>query len=262
MTDEVKTEQQQLDELAALTPEERTAVGELYAAGKEQEKGGDESPVEGNKEEPIKIQFDKTAVEQVEAFLLEAGLDTGKVATAVTENDGVTPEILAKLVEQHGESVANLIKDKLEGINDSFKATQKQQDQEIFDFVKEAFPEETIDDGEKIWSDLSGWAKSEASGISESERTEINGLLAGGGLGAKLAAQELVSAFKASPSFTQSPQLQEASGLSNEHGLKPLSRQEYGREMRKLEAQGHVYGQSYDMEQLDARRSLGMKRGR
>tara|TARA_Y100000296_G_C5016024_1_gene177461 strand:+ start:384 stop:491 length:108 start_codon:yes stop_codon:yes gene_type:complete len=35
MTDEVKTEQQQLDELAALTPEERTAVGELYAAGKE-----------------------------------------------------------------------------------------------------------------------------------------------------------------------------------------------------------------------------------
>jgi len=226
-------------------------------ATEEQSPNQEAQTEETTKTEPAK--FDKKTAEQVEDFLLSAGLDSKEVAQAVTENDGVTPEILAALVKEHGEAVANLIAEKLDGLNTSFKDSRQAEDNAIFDAMKDAFPDET-DAPEKIWADLAGWAKTEESGITQGERDAINGMLQTGGETAGFAVKLLLDTFKGSEQFTQQPKLITGDGLSDEHGVKSISKQDYSMERRKLEKAGHREG-SDELRKLDARRQKALSRG-
>lgn len=227
-------------------------------ATEEQPTKSEEKPEESPKEESAAApEFDKTGLSQVEGLLVDAGLDMKEVAKAVTESDGqVTPEILKALEEKHGAGVASLIAAKLQGLHESNVAQAQAKDTAIFEQVHEAFNDPQ--GGEATWQELAGWAKEN---VPVSDRKEINALLAQGGIAAKLAVQELISVFKASPEFGQAADLEVADSLSQDYKGKPLDKTGYNSELRKLIAAGHSYESSPEIKALNKRRMQSRNRG-
>lgn len=212
---------------------------------------------EEEEKEKNKGAFDKSAAQQVEGFLEDAGLKPSEVAKAVSENDGITPEILKALVDKHGESVANLIADKIQNLHTSSMAAVKERDNALYDQVDEAFGDPQ--GGQETFKELAAWAKTN---IENSDRVAINAMLAKGGLQAKLAMQELITTFKESDDYTQAASLEVADNVSDLSSGQALDKRGYDREMRKLRKANHVYGESKEMEALDRRRMKEIKRGR
>tara|TARA_R110000851_G_scaffold57574_5_gene134061 strand:- start:624 stop:1463 length:840 start_codon:yes stop_codon:yes gene_type:complete len=218
-------------------------------------------PVEPVTESPTTstVDMSATVVKQVEQLIVDAGLTASEVALAVQSGGGqVTPAIMQALVAKHGEAVASLVANQLESLNTSNIATASAKDTAVYTQVKEAFKDLTEQGGKESWTELAGWAKTN---IPDAERQEINVLLGQGGLAATYAINDLVSRFKSSDSFTQSAGLLEGGNTNKESGAAPLSKADYLREFRKLEAEGHNYGQSQELDKLDQRREAGMKRG-
>lgn len=206
------------------------------------------------------VDFNSPVVKQVEQLVLDAGLDSKAVVKAVTDNDGrVTPAILKSLVEKHGESVANLIANQLESFHKATISQAKKADNAIYSQVEQAFKGLTEQSGKESWKELSSWAKDN---IPDGERREINKALRQGGKIAEYAVNDLVNQFKSkySPN-TQEAELMEGDGANTGGNFKPLTKQEYSRELRALEAKGHVYGQSQEMARLDQRRMKSIQRG-
>lgn len=197
---------------------------------------------------------------KVTGLVEAAGLTMQEVAKIAKANEGKldTATMLA-LTEKHGEAVASLLADQIENIHATRTSEAAQRDQAVFDQVAEAFKGQTEQSGEESWKELAGWAKDN---VSTEHRAEINALLAQGGLAAKLAVQELTTAFKESQ---QSTEYQDAELLVADTTAKSdsgnITKQDYIREMNKLLAEGHEYGSSSEMAKLDARRTRSIKRG-
>lgn len=224
--------------------------------------GEDDKGDKGNKEdkqEPREYDLSAPVVKQVEKLITEAGLNAQDVARIVTENEGkATPELIKALADKHGDAVASIVAEQLSGFHSANQAKANKRDQAIFDQVQESFKGVTEQGGKETWGELAGWAKEN---IPNDERKEINKLLAQGGIAAKYAVDDLVSRFKSSESFSQSADLITGDATAQDFGVKPLSKQEYVSELRKLEAKGHVYGKSQEMAALDKRRTAGLQRG-
>ena len=211
--------------------------------------------------EPTKYaSFDAAGATKVQPFLEQAGLVPSEVATAVTQAGGeVSLEIMAKLVEKHGEGVAGLIKDQLSALHVSHVAAGKKADTKVFDQVQEAFKGVTEQSGADTFKELATWAKTN---LPKADRVEINGLLAQGGKAAELAIASLVDSFKASNSFMEQPaELVSADGYGNAQSAQPLDKAGYSRELRKLMDQGHNYETSPEIASLNSRRAKSIKRG-
>lgn len=235
------------------TPEQPEAPVETPTEPEAPEKDQQEKP------EERKYELDTPVVQQVENLIKETGLTPKEVRAAIEGNDGkVTPELLKALVDKNGELVGKLVADKLEGFHKEAQEKLQSQQSQVYTQVEEAFKDMTNQDGQKTWNELASWAKTN---VPNEERNEINQLLAKGGISAKLAVQELVNRFKSSDTYTQPAKLVDGDSASNSGGVVPMSKTEYTAELRKLEAKGHVYGQSQEMAKLDARRLAGMKRG-
>jgi DNA-binding transcriptional ArsR family regulator len=194
----------------------------------------------------------------VEGFLKEAGLTPSKVAAEIATNGDVTPDILRKLEEKHGPNVAGLVADQLRSLNEATQSQINSQNTEIFNTVAEAFKDVTQQDGSQTWNELSNWAKQN---VPNTEREEINKLLAQGGLSAKLAVNELVSRFKSSDSYVQPLDREQGDKLTNDFGTPALDKDGYDRELRKLLDEGHNYATSPQIQQLQKRRMKSMNRG-
>jgi hypothetical protein len=223
---------------------------------------------EGEKPKPTQAEaaerYAKVATKEVGAqittVLTEAGVDATDAANTIRENGGkVTPAIAKALVEKHGETVAGIVINQMEAVSQAGIATAEANDNAVYDQVADAFKGVTEQSGKDTWKELAGWAKAN---VPEGDREQINTMLQAGGLQAKLAVQSLVESFKNSDNFTQSPVLEQGDNTTTERGVQPLSKADYQREFRALEAKGHVYGQSQEMAQLDKRRTAGIKLGR
>ena len=117
----------------------------------------------------------KTNLEQVRDLVQDAGLDVTEVANSLHANKGDIPvDVLLKLKEKYGDSVASLIKDQLKDTYNTQVATAKAKDQAVFDQVKEAFKNVTVQSGEDTWKELSTWAKAN---VSNDNRKELNALM-------------------------------------------------------------------------------------
>lgn len=218
-----------------------------------------DKPKDTSNQEQKTYDLSTPVVQQVESLIKEAGLDVQDVAKNVNDNDGkATPELIKALADKHGDAVAAVVAEQLAGFHESRKNLDNKRNQQIYDQVQEAFTGVTEQSGQETWTELAGWAKEN---IPNEERKEINKLLAQGGIATKYAIQDLVSRFKSSESFTQSADLITGDNTANDFGVKPLSKTEYVSELRKLEAKGHVYGQSQEMAALDKRRNAGIQRG-
>ena len=204
-------------------------------------------------------QFDSKAASDVESFLTGAGLVPSEVAQAVTTNEGVvTPEIMSKLVEKHGEGVASLIKDKLAGLHQSNVAAAQARDTAVFSQIEAAFKGETEASGKETWGKLAEWAKAN---VPTAERTEFNQLVAQGGMAAKLAVADLVQTYKNSADYTKPAQLEQGDNLSEQVNKSAISKAEYNKTLNKLLDAGEDYDTSPKIQQLNARRSKSIARG-
>lgn len=213
---------------------------------------------------------DKSKLGQVTSLVEASGLDMKEVAEYAKANDGaIDLDTMVKLKEKHGEAIASLIADQIKGIHAERTAAAQARDNEVFDQVKEMLgglssdPNQT---GESMWQELAGWAKEETDGkpnVSNEHRKEINAMLAQGGLAAKLAVQELASAFKESIGTEefQEADLLEADSTPASGAGGNISKSDYNRELNKLLDAGHVYGQSAEITKLDNRRAKSIARG-
>lgn len=197
---------------------------------------------------------------QVSGLVEQAGLTMKEVAEYAKANDGaVDLATMVALKEKHGEAVATLIADQVKAIHKERTEAAKAKDQAVYDQVAEAFKDTTTQSGEETWKELAGWAKDN---VSAEHRTEINKLLAQGGLAAKLAVQELTTAFKEANASreTQEADLLEADAVATPNG-KDISKHEYNMELDRLLKSGHQYGSSREIAQLDARRTASIRKG-
>lgn len=250
------------------TPPEGTPEGTKPPEGSEPPEGT--KPPEGTppksddvNQEEIKPKQDeaKTDLQKVEGLVVDAGLNVEDVVNIVKENGGdLDVETLAKLAEKYGDSVASLIRDKVKAEYESQMAQVAKKDQEVYSQVEEAFKGVTEQSGEETWKELAGWAKEN---VSNDHRVEINQMLAQGGLQAKLAVQEMVSAFKESQGTqtTQEAELITGDSVSTEvSGV--IDRDTYNRELRKLLDSGHNYETSREVKALQNKRLKAVRLGR
>lgn len=202
--------------------------------------------------------INKDTLTQVQGFLESAGLVPSEIAKEFTGKGELSIESMAKLVEKHGESVAGLIVGQLKGLHEKSMAQAKERDSQVFTQVEEAFKGITEQGGEETWQELATWAKTN---VPNEARSELNGMLAKGGLQAKLAVDYLISTFKSSESFSQPAELLGADKVSASFGSGPLSKTEYQKELDVLLAKGHDYNTSPEIRKLDQRRMKGMSIG-
>lgn len=230
---------------------EPAAKPEVEQQEKTEEQPSEEKPTD-------KVDFNAPVVKQVEGLVTAAGLDAQAVAKAVMDNDGKLPPAMAEaLTKQHGELVASLIADKLEGFHEGVKTQAQAREKQVFSTLEEAFKDVTTQSGAETWKELKGWAKDN---IPSNERSEINAMLAKGGYQAELALNALVTRFKSKEVTQQAPQLEDGA-VNVKTGVQPISKSEYLRKFDELEAKGHVYGESREFVKLDAQRQAGLKRG-
>lgn len=242
----VTTVQPTAVELATQTSETITRVTETT-----------QEPVVETKKETLSLTKEKAT--KLAGLLEQAGLVPTDVTKSVTANGGeVSDELRTKLTEQHGEAVADLIIGQLQGLHKETVAKVQERDKAVFDQVQEAFKDITEQSGEETWRELATWAKTN---VPNEERNELNKMIQAGGLQTKLAITYLVDTFKTSNDYEQPAQLEEAQSNNAPKGLGPIDRATYQRELKALEAKGHVYGQSKEMATLDARRNAGIARG-
>ena len=215
------------------------------------------------KEEPKKVEtpqvtYTDPVAKQVSDMLTSAGLDSAKSRDAITANGGkCTPEIFAALVEKHGEGMATLLSNQMTQIHTEGVTKASEQDQAIFSQVADAFKGVTEQTGEQTWGELSGWAKEN---VSNDDRKELNAVIAQGGMGAKLAVQELVSLFQQSGSYSQEMVGLEGDNKPNAPKGGDLSRNEYNTQLDALLAKGHDYNTSQEVAALQARRQRSATR--
>lgn len=225
-----------------------------------------ETPAKDKPTEDTKLpekEVDKSTLGQVTGLIEKAGLNMKEVAEYAKANDGkVDLETLVALKDKHGDAVADLIADQIKGIHTERTEAATKRDNEVYDQVKEAFADITSDPeqtGESMWTELATWSKEN---VSTEHRSEINKLLAQGGLAAKLAVQELTTAFKES---IGTQEFQEAELLDGDKtpttNDKSITKSEYNTELNKLTNSGHQYGESREIAALDARRMKSIQRG-
>ena len=255
-----------------LTPEQIAAAAE-QESGKpnEEEASKGEKPNEQEKDTKLpEKEVDKSKLGQVTGLIEKAGLSMKEVAEYAKANDGkVDLDTMVALKEKHGDAIASLIADQIKGIHTERSEAASKRDTEVYDQVKEAFKDITSDPeqtGESMWTELATWTKGETEGqpnVSNDHRAEINAMLAQGGLAAKLAVQELTTAFKESIGKNE---FQEAALLDGDAQApsgsgKDISKFEYNAELNKLTNAGHQYGESREIAALDARRTKSIQRG-
>ena len=194
-------------------------------------------------------------------LLVEAKLDVAEVGKAIRENSGkVDLDTALALKEQHGAEIAGLIINQLEHAAGALQAKQEARDQEVYAQVAEAFKDVTQQSGEETWKELAAWSKDN---VSNENRAEINKLLQQGGLGAKLAVQDLVAAFKESQDAqeVQPAQLLDGDGVKNTVVGGTLTKAEYTKQLQELMNNGHDYNTSPQVAELNKRRMLSMRQG-
>ena len=219
----------------------------------------DPKPKDDNKDLPS-VEDTKSELGKVTSLIEDAGLNMKEVAELVKANDGkIDLDTMLALKEKHGDAVASLIADQLDSIYQSRKAEAVARDKEIFDLMEDTFKDMTEQSGEETWKELSAWAKDN---VPVETRKELNAMLSQGGLAAKLAAQELATAFRET---SGAKEYQDADLLDGDStppvGGGFISKQEYTMELNKLLAEGHVYGQSQKIAQLDQRRAKSLANG-
>lgn len=244
MTEEVKTVEQ------STTPQEPVTPA--------QEEVTPQEPVvtEQPNEEPAPVPVSVDQQEQIANFITELDVNIDEVDTYIEQHGELPESVMKLLIEKHGEAVAGMINGQVSQIFEMQKSETAASDKKMFDFVKEAFKDTTEQSGEETWNELKTWA---TQNLSE-QKSEINSLLAEGGLAAELAMDYMIQKFRSSDVFTQDAKLLTGDQMVNDTAVAPLSREGYNTQLRELLGKGLSY-ESPEVVKLQQQRMKAMRRG-
>ena len=205
------------------------------------------------------LNYTDPAAKQVGGMLSEAGVDPIKARDAITANNGkCTPEIYAALELKHGAGMASILAGQMSQLHDAGVSKGNAADAAVYAQVEAAFKGVTEQSGKETFAELSTWAKDN---IPVEQRKELNAAIAQGGFVAQLAVQELTNAYQESGDYSQEMVGIEGDNVPAAPKGGDLTRQEYNMELDALLDKGHVYGQSKEIQTLDARRTRSAQRG-
>lgn len=194
--------------------------------------------------------------EQLANFVVDVGFDIADVDEYLDKYGVLPVEVTDALKEKHGDAVANMVAGQVEQMMDSQREAAQAQDKKMFDHLQETFKDVTDQSGEDTWNELKTWANENMA----EDKTELNQLLAQGGLASKLAIDHMVNKFRSSDNFEQSADLLDGDDLSNDHIIAPLSKEAYNKQLSELLNKGHKY-ESPEVAKLQRQRLKAMQRG-
>lgn len=254
MSEETKVEP--IEDVVTTPEGEETKPEEKAVAGEESK--SEETPKEETPEEKPTPEAIKQEAKGVDKFVTDAGLTQADLAKEMNESAGkLGIESVQKLIDQHGESVASLVIDKLQNLYTRSQEVSTAKNQSIYDRVEKAYEGITTQTGEESWKELAAWAKDN---VSNEHRAEINAMINQGGLAAELAIDDLVSAHKERSLGTQSAELEDGDNLLDK-GAKPgIGKSAYLKELNKLLDAGHDYNTSPEVQRLNVQRQRGLTR--
>lgn len=205
------------------------------------------------------IDYASPAAKQVGSMLSDAGVDPAKARDAINANGGkCTPDIYAALVAKHGEGMASLLAGQMSQLHTEGVAKSNAQDNAVYTQVADAFKGITEQSGKETWGELSEWAKTN---VTNEDRKALNAVIQQGGMGAKLAVQELINAFQNSGDYSQEMKGIEGDNVPNAPKGGDITRGEYNTQLDALIAKGHNYNTSQEVKSLQARRAKSAQRG-
>lgn len=198
---------------------------------------------------------------QVEDLVESAGITTNDLmAQADLETGDISVSHKAKLIEQHGEAIAELVADKVKAMAIDVKKAAVEKNNAVFSQVEEAFKGTTEQKGEETWKELAGWVKEN---VDKNTRKEYNKMLNEGGMQANMAVKAMVESFKKGNDMTIKADLLEGDGdipKGDSGGF--VTRAEYNTQLQDLLDKGHDYDTSPEVAKLNNKRLKSMKAGK
>lgn len=201
------------------------------------------------------VQVSNDQQEQLKNFVTAAGFNADELTRDFMETGEVPQALYDKLVDQHGEPVANLLMQQMDDQREAQIAVNNETDKKMFSHIEKAFEGITEQSGADTWKELKTWAGENM----KDQKDELNNMLAQGGLQAQMAIDHMIATFKASDEFTQPAQLESGEDRTNTGRGTAISKQEYNDQLREL-----LKTKSYDskeVQDLQRRRMKAIQRG-
>jgi hypothetical protein len=196
---------------------------------------------------------------QVEDLIKAAKIDPASMVTGADQETGeISVAHKAKLIETHGEAIADLIEGNIQKIIGDTRKHGKAKDDAVFKQVELEFKGVTEQKGSETWKELAGWVKDN---MPKETRKEYNAMLTAGGLQAKLAVKEMVTAFKKDNDMTISATLVDGDDAPKVAGTF-ITRSEYMKQLDVLRKAGHDYDTSPEIALLNKKRERSMQNGK
>lgn len=213
----------------------------------------------GKEDEVYKGAIEKKA-KQVEDLIVSAGIDPVNLAnTADRETGELSVDHKIKLIEKHGEAVADLIEGNVKKMMQDTRKYNDARDKSVFDQVEKEFKGVTTQKGSDTWKELASWVKDN---MDKSTRKEYNKMLSSGGLQAQLAVKEMVTAFKKENDMTISAKFMDGDSGAIETTGGFITRSEYMKQLDVLQKGGHDYDTSPEIAALNKKRMKSMQNGK
>lgn len=217
-------------------------------------------PVDPPKElnlDPVEVEETGDAtLDKIGALLKEKNIQNANAMLKQIVKDGeLDLGHKAELVEQLGEGTARLVIEQMEGVANAAKETAKQERVRLMEYAKEVFKEE---DAEATWKAVQEFARSEASGFSDAELTDMNKMLQAGGLQAEMVIDRIATVYERSTGYTQEADLLNGDAPVTS-GFTPIGSREYAEQVRELIGK---YGEeSQQVKALRAQRQRSQQMG-
>lgn len=240
-------------------PKSEEVIAAEKAAAEEKAKGGDTGDKSGDKKtDDLKTKVE-TRAKQVEDLVKAADVVPSElIAQADKETGEISVAHKAKLIEKHGEAIADLIEGNIQKMVADIKGIGAAKDNAVFSQLEAEFEGITEQTGKETWTELSGWVKDN---VEIATRKEYNKMLDQGGLAATLAIKEMVSKFKAGNDVTVKAELLDGDQASTVTTGGMITRAEYNTALDKLINAGHDYETSPEVAALNRKRTKSMNAG-
>ena len=190
-------------------------------------------------------------------MLGEKGIaNANTIMAEFAETGTISIQAKADIMSGLGENLGIMAINQLEGTAKTMNESAKAANQIVLDYANGKFNGE---DASLTWNQIQEYAKSPEAGFTAADRAAMNAMLANGGLQAQLVIDKIFEVYNADPTVSTPGTLLEGDTGLNGITFDPLSRVDYTTELRAAVSK---YGEdSYQVEQLNRRRTLSMQRG-
>lgn len=195
-------------------------------------------------------------IDQVTNLLNNANFDgAGDIITEVIGTQELSLTSKAKLVDELGNDVAQLVINQLESSVAAVREAGEAEGKRLKDY---AFSKFGGNNSEETWAGLQQFARSESVNLSADDRKSMNEMLSAGGIKAELVIDSLFTKYKASDQYVDRPALMQGDmGTQNSNAL--LSKKEY---QAQIGPAVNKFGEnSQEVQALRQRRKFSLMKG-